>query len=558
MLLLLLTILIYSLACWFWGNTFLSALTHSSSKEDRLFIHAVLGLILLTSLVGIFSLFGYSSFLFEGLLPLSAALFFIRKKTRADLSEQWRSLQIGGLSLTAFLIISVLLLLIIGADSIYHPDTLAYHAPVVNWIKQYKAVPGIVHLNNRYGIQSSWFISTALSSPRWILGNASGYNVANLTLLTWLVLFITSKVTGVKSAFPKIDIPAVAWLLLLLMGWLCFTQIRLTAISASPDFPAAIFSLGGIYFLCKESDSDVNHWLIAFLFLVMAISIKLSCIPFIIPAILCKVQWWKKKGFLSTALMGISGLFIYLPVAIRSIIASGYPFYPSTALRMSFLDWTYDASLASIQEKYITAYARSSGITYDQVASTLALPFSKWFPSWWSNLYGADKMALLLGLFSLVIVLLNIKKTFTWSAAWKITLLTAVLGIIFWFWRAPDPRFGWPYLLLLPVVALRLLPAKLIGILTAVRTAIAMNTFTFALLGFTAYKLTQWKNLTELVAPSPIKTFDIRRENCKGVWIAFPKEEMPCSGTDQPCSIAPCEDIQPRGPKLEDGFRPVK
>ncbi len=557
MLLLFLTILINSLACWNWGNILLEKITRHQLKEDSLIIHGVMGMILLTTFAGLTGLMGSSNIIFEGLLPFSSLVLFTRKETRVALREQWRLLNIAGFSSIAFLAISLFVLLLMGSASIYHPDTLAYHAPVINWIKNYQAVPGIVHLNNRYGIQSSWFVTAALSSPKFLLGGLSGYNAANLTLLSWFILFLTSKISGIRFATNKLS--SVAWLFILVSGWFCFTQIRLTAISASPDFPAAIFSLGGIYFLCKEQHSDAGHWLIAFLFFAMAISIKLFCIPFIIPAVLCKIQWWKKKGFWSTVALGMAGLIIYLPVALRSVIASGYLFYPSAWGRISSLDWAYDSSLAALQEKYITAYARVGDINYEQVDSILAMPYSKWVPSWWSHLHGSDQISIVLAMVSLLIVLLNSKKLFTLSQAWKITVLTSVVGLLLWFLRAPDPRFAWAYLLLLPVVAFRLLQASLPDKLSVLNPAILMNAFTFGLLGFAAYKASREENIiSQLLSPASIQSYDISREHCKGILIGFPKADAPCSGMGQPCSIVPCDQLQPRGESVEDGFRAVK
>lgn len=556
MLLLFLTILINSMACWYWGYSFIGRFYDDSLKNDRLFFNMLAGMMLLTVLTAIISLFGYSGYLYEGLIPASAILVLLRRKTRQAILEQWRALSIRGYAVVILLAASLLLLLILGSRSIYHPDTLAYHAPIINWIKSYQSVPGIVHLNNRYGLQSAWFITAALSSSRFLSGNEVAYNAANLTLLSWFILLIISKASAVTSS-PKAN--NIGWLLLALLGWMCFTQIRLTAISASPDFPAALFCLSGIYFMLNGRDgSNGFQYLAAFLLLVFAIAIKLSCIPFIIPAVYCKIQWLKKKGILSTVVMGLSGLLIYLPFAIRSVIASGYPFYPATAFRMSSVDWVYNDSLARLQEKYITAWARVNGINYDQVDSTLGLSLSQWIPSWWSNLYWADKLMMILVMTSFVLLLLNYKRVRALSPEWKIAVLTAVVGIVFWFWRAPDPRFGWASLLLLLVAGWYSFSQTIDFQFKKIRLPLAFHVISAALLSYGCYQFFSGTTLRQLIIPSGIQSSDISWKTCKGISIGFPSDNQPCSGAGQPCSIEPCEKIQPRGSGIKEGFRAVK
>src|SRR5690606_37659151 len=58
--------------------------------------------------------------------------------------------------------VMIILLLQLHSSTIVHPDTLSYHASIIQWIEQCPQVYGIANLESRLGLQSSWYVGSAL------------------------------------------------------------------------------------------------------------------------------------------------------------------------------------------------------------------------------------------------------------------------------------------------------------------------------------------------------------------------------------------------------------
>src|SRR5690606_29625386 len=90
-----------------------------------------------------------------------------------------------------------LLILILNAGPTMMDDTESYHIQLVKWIKEYGTVPGLVHLHERFGFNSSWFISIAGFIPSG--GNVNYFTILNGTLSLWLSAYFIGLICDNKE-----------------------------------------------------------------------------------------------------------------------------------------------------------------------------------------------------------------------------------------------------------------------------------------------------------------------------------------------------------------------
>jgi hypothetical protein len=135
----------------------------------------------------------------------------------------------------------------------------------------------------------------------------------------------------------------------------------------------------------------------------------------------------------------------------RSIVLSGYPIFPTTHFDVFAVDWKAPARVAHEQEMWVHAWAK--GLHAGSPEETLQYPLSQWLPLWirnWSNL-----ARFFMPLLAAAAVLFALSFLFRSSRSWLIEgnrralssiATVSVASSAFWFWQAPDVRFGAPYL----------------------------------------------------------------------------------------------------------------
>ena len=150
------------------------------------------------------------------------------------------------------------------------------------------------------------------------------------------------------------------YLILMLFCILSWTQIRLTASSLSPDFIAAIFILLSFYFFSGRISMRTNEDsdLLAILFSIFAITVKLSAVPIILIPVFIIVNGIIKKRWVLVCRIILTMVILLAPIIFRSILTSGYPFYPSSFGAFYSYDWKVGVSEVLRFQNYITAYAR--------------------------------------------------------------------------------------------------------------------------------------------------------------------------------------------------------
>ena len=446
------------------------------------------------------------------------------------------------------------LLLVLGSWTVGHPDTLAYHAPLIRWITAYKAVPGLVHLHMRYGLQNYWFIACALFG--FSFTHTAALTFINTCVVGWYLLFTTGRIGEAWQAkTPLALLQSILFLLLLALSLLDFGMLRLTATSASPDFVAGIYCWIVFYLLLNAQEE--SSWMLLFFFSLMAVLVKLSSAPILLLAVYAFILLVKKRRRKAVAYLFLFTLLALGPFIARNIIATGHIVFPSPLADILAVDWKLDHRSTVLLQQYISDYARIGERA--RIGGPPVAGWKEWMPLWWGNRSWVEKFVLeglaatlLLGciFFKRVVQQANFQT--------RLMLLVAAAGLLFWFLQAPDPRFGYGFIFPLQAVVLYRLAAgyRLSGnggrwILSA-----GLIVCTTGIAAYTAYRFTHFFTAKNWLQPEGIPPTATKKINHQGILFYTPCHTCGCGSTPLPCAY----DDEPfllRGALLEDGFRSV-
>ena len=452
MFVLLLTTAYISFVSFSWGVLFLRTLQKINGSNDALSygfsITCFIGLACIGAVAQVISLFtGLGSLPLQAafLLPAVFSGVFLYKpgNIRASAKSFVQTLHPSSVLL---LCSSVAMVLVMAVYPVTHPDTIAYHFQVIRWIEKYPAVPGLANFNYLYGFQNSWFIICGLFSFSFAGTNAITF--ANTAVLLWLLVFLVNKInTALKK--PGQTVQALPWILLLVFQAWSYTQIRLTATSASPDFIAVLYVLLTVYlFFDSSSNASINDPLVFFLCF-FAITLKLSVLPLLLLAAYLAIPLTRKKN----ALLLLLCCFVMLPYVMRNIITSGHLFFPAAFPDIIDADWKLSTNKLDAINRYILAFARTRD-NVTEPAKLLAEPFSSWIQHWWAKLYLSDQIIIAVYILSLILLPFRYKTLVRQRPLNRILIAVSVTGVLFWVLKAPDPRFGLGFLVLLPALLL--------------------------------------------------------------------------------------------------------
>lgn len=509
--------------------------------------------------------------------PLAA--FFAEKRAETD-RGQW---MLYGL---------LTLLFAYGSSRGYmHYDTGLYHAQAIRWIEEYGVVPGLANLHSRFGYNSAAFALCALFGGgglmKYPMHCAAGF-FALLCAVKCTGLLTLPKRKRVRvsdflyagcifylvAVFRELVSPASDYFAMLILFWVLMTWVELWETGEEEILPYGLLSL----------------------YLVYAATVKLSTAVLFVLAVYPAVRLLKEKKWKQTALFIGLGVGIALPYLIRNVIISGWLFYPFTFFDWFDVDWKISKGYADSDAKEIRAYAMEIFDVYQ-----LDQPFSQWFPNWLNSQAALDRLLVLAG-WAAVPVSMVLAGAGVWKGlgAWKKTgvhqaarengggpasggqgealgqnpagmepfrfaLLqaAAVLGFFFWQFGAPLVRYGYFYVLFLPLAAFGGLYVVLQGCpgQKKKRCTALYRGFVGLLVAFLLYK---GYNLIQMTAElggqpyyiyqqdyadSPAETYEV-----DGVTIYVPTDRGQIGYSKFPSSPI-VQDIELRDGTLESGFR---
>ena len=467
------------------------------------------------------------------LVPMAAGLAAYHRHGLGSLIAQTRATWQRWDGVTRLL--GLLLLLVAGIRAAM-PSALfdegLYYTAFIRWSQQYGVVPGLGNLHHRLAFNSHWHLLQAALD--WTALAARPLHDLNAWL--WLVMggLSLDSLARLRRGESR------AWDGFAL-GWLCLSPHWLAFYTGPTADLAVLYLTWGLAWLCLRR----LPWQLGAILAVWAVTLKLSALPVLLfPLYAClraRDGSWRQGG--RPALVA---LLLGLPWLVRSYLLSGYALFPARFSAVGQPDWQVPAEAAANAARAVRAWARRPGA--HDFWHSISEPLTAWLPRWWEGLPGLDQGLILAA------VLLPLAG---WPAlarprrpgrrdALAVGFITLVGGL-FWFGQAPDPRFGYGWLAL-PLwlgLGIYLRPGRsrpvLVWLLTAALGVSLLMSFRQA----------DRLEPAGLVQPAPAL-----RPAVTPIGVALqPVRGDRCYDAPLPCTTEPKAGLERRGASLGAGFR---
>jgi hypothetical protein len=546
----LLTLLVWiyiTLVCLAWGNWLLRLTGNADAVKGigSIFIALFAGLAV-TGTIGLYlSLFMGLSFVAHLVILIPAICFYFFPGNRRLVKEQCRETR-GNFSYLYIIlgVAALLMILAISSYTIIHPDTIRYHAQGILWMEKYPVVPGTSHVDLHLGLQSWWFAVLALFRFSFVADHH--YIFVNGCILAWFIFFLADRLG--HSMKRKDTAAYLAWILLFVFSLLSWTQVRLTAASASPDFVAALYLWGAMYtFLHAQKEQQKGRYFLSLFFCCAAFGIKLSAIVIFLLALFIVISALVKKRYNTFFFLLLVGLVCTVPVLVRNIISSGYPFFPSLFADFFNTKWKVRPEAIIKWQHYITAYARLEAESREASEVIVQYPLAQWVPGWWHRISLADKGLLIsipvLALFNLATIKKQIRNR---NVHEVIVLVVSFAGCLTWFLSAPDPRFGTGFLIPMAYILYAGIGHAILFRGKNIKTnwykaPVIIICLTVVL--YSAYRLVNFFEGGQLLLPKGVIKKEYVEKTCQGIKIYVPTDPDNCGMAPIPCLKVPCDSI---------------
>ncbi len=323
-------------------------------------------------------------------------------------------------------------------------DAGLYYLQTIKWFAEDVVPLGLAHLHGRLAFNSSWFALSAVTHfnivPDLYVTSTLLLSICCVAVCRALGQTVFEKNHSLHNVFVFLSAASVV-----------SVAIRPNVSSPSPD--VAVFALAlllaglslKVYSHTAQSYTDLL-WLMIVI-AAFAVTIKLSAVALLFIPLATAVFGWRNHFAVDWSKLIIASLVVvtalWLPWTLRGIMLSGCLAYPSAFSCILPVQWA--ASERAVQDTLaIMSWARAP---YSYVSPNVVMSNWNWFFPWGErNLLSPDFLIclvpLILGLSLWQLSRRQSRETF--SILWFITPLT--LGLVFWFFTAPDVRFGAGYL----------------------------------------------------------------------------------------------------------------
>jgi hypothetical protein len=521
----------------------------------------ILGLCFVSAFAGYISLFIKIGFIANALIFLGALLLagvFYGELVSLFKSGFRRFCAIDKYTL-ALLLISSCFILAKSAAPTSNFDTGLYHAQALRWIEEYPVIPGLGNLHSRLAINSAWYLPYALFGFSFLdLGPFHALN-GFLTLVFSLVS-LQGLSNLIKKQYSCSNILRAG---MALPGILVYKD-QLSA--PTPDIPAALLTcLLFIYFVqLREQGDKVSPRILTLgivLLAAFAVTIKLSALPLSL-VILVLLGREITRGRPSSLLPAAGGILILvLPFFLRNFWLSGYLLYPAAGLDLFNVDWKIPVAEVQDVKRAILEFGRDPKYLAPPGAAGTSwgwLPF--WLPQVITEYRGKLRLIWLASLILLLDWLVRMIRMRTCKidlrelGKYQVLYLTAAVGLIFWFFTAPDPRFVLGLLMVIAVIIpLPFLKAYDYQVGPPVPWCLGLLLLYF-LVAFGVQDLPA--TAARLWRPAPYPQGVLVREEIQGHEVYFPSDRRGlCWYGPLPCAYHPAKFVF-RGQEIAAGFKP--
>lgn len=455
------------------GFSFTGLIRRLFSTQDKAPLHFTLvcinGLIATSFIISIWSLFYKVDLLANlAMLALSLIAFIASRKSIADTWKQyWGEVKSASRINWFFFLVFVFVMAGIAYIPTSHADDAGAFAPLIRWIQEYKATPGIANLEGRFGYNSTWFQLQALYGFAFL--KAGLFNDLNGLLFLLVLLYAlqgVEKLLKDKRSFRNF-LQAFFFLPLLPLYFGATDDVFLYSIQffTCPTYDIPVTFITWLVFLLflnlkaeeGRSSNSISPYLIV-IYIAYLVTVKLNAVPLGILElfIVGKLLWQKKYRNVITACL--TGVGLIIPWMARTVISCGFLLFPYSGLDVLPVDWKLPVTYVRLIENSVMTWAIDPDI-YGSTAYTNGVkPFSvsvtEWFPFWFEKLNFIDSVIFYstvccsagFFLYGLLRLIRTGKSFIAQNAAHIVLYVTILSGIGLWFFKGPLFRYGYMYL----------------------------------------------------------------------------------------------------------------
>jgi len=455
-------------------------------------------------------------------------------------------------SVWILLILAVLTVLEIATHRPNVSDTALYHAQTIRWFETYPAVPGLGNLHHRLAFNSSWLVLNAAFSFAY-LGFRSFHFMGAILLLICLFYFVE----GLADFFQS----RLSWsgAIKVLCIPLSFHLFSSEVSSPAYDMPVSllIFVIVILWIEMIEEGSEFGGRAVAvFLLSIFLLTIKLSALPILGFPVWILIKQFRNNSWRRVAILFSLALLTTAPWMIRSLILSGYLFFPLSQIDLFSFDWKVPLEQVESVRNGIVGFARLPGRDWQ---TALTMTPSQWVPVWFENLTFNQQGIFTLALFSPILLwLARFVSPIAISKQYVYGYCILYAGVIFWFLSAPDIRFGYGYVAGVCVFVMSLF---LIALFHKIGPNLKLPTYVtcLALIVFQGYTLSHSLELSTIRERIflPSDYIRSRADACdiSNGTVYCRVEGGQCNYDKFPCIPSPRPYVEMRGPTFQDGFR---
>lgn len=323
-------------------------------------------------------------------------------------------------------------------------DTYIYHYNAVRWIKEYPAVPGLVHINFKLAFNSSFFLIAAIDDIGRMAGTSAHTTVSFLVAMTvfnWIHIITGDNNRLSERVFAAITLPFIV----------CKMLLSGNVSSLSTDLP--MYTIYLVFTLELLRKDNFRYIMLAGLSACL-VSFKLSGLPGIVVTVVLMVIFGYKLFIKGSILSKKDGkviflfscfmlVFLSLGFILRNAILSGWVFFPVPLKILNLhLPWSENSADVKAISDLIKGIVRTPG----NPILGLELGFQNWFVMWlsmWRNI--VEIPLLCISIITLVLNLLIPKLRDIWVKSnqnYFSLLLMVCLSFFLWFYGGPDLRYG--------------------------------------------------------------------------------------------------------------------
>lgn len=422
---------------------FLSDLVISRDEKHNLkgVYHAVLtslaGLVVIMVVAGYMSLFLKTGWVINMLLSsFSLYYYFIRRKNFPHIRFSFKSNEFSLIIRNLFLFTALVLILVKSAGPINNPDTGAYHLPMVKWIENFNVIKGLANTHSRLGFNYQYELLCAVYGLAFIKG--STIHAMNGYFMLMIVFYLTCTL----SFYQTKKLSSLDFIKLIALFFVVNMNNAIS--SLSPDFPTTVMVTMAILLVIEKLydgsiyDFDKNG-IFAFVLTTGAVLFKISAAPAFLFCLLFIIPLFKQNIKL-IGILFISGIASLLPYLIRNYFISGYLVYPLYNLDIFDVPWKVGRDKILFEKDVIRYWAL--GVPYGQ-----PLPEGKeLFDSWIHYLRNANSayiyLIIALGSSMLLSMGILVQKLLRKQYDYVLLFLFFYICLGYWWYNAPDPRFG--------------------------------------------------------------------------------------------------------------------